>query len=227
MAVVEDHALAAVDDELLAQLDDGLLAPRDDGHLLDEQEADVLEVVLLTDGDVRQLIEAVEKRRPVLGERPEARDVARILPLLLVEELPLRVGRERRLRDEARAPALRNRELVELAQPAAATRQLDKRLLCDGLRQFLQRSRLHRPNIDLALTHGHLNPPAARRQRAAHHERKLFEQNLNLHILNYRIDIKHNVIHAPGQTQIFSSIRKNRFTRKMQMRYNGCQEVFL
>ena len=103
VAVVEDHAFATVDDELLAQLDDGLLAPRDNGHLLDEQKADVLEVVLLTDGDVRQLIETVEKRRPVLGERPEARDVARILPLLLVEELPLRVGRERRLRDEARA----------------------------------------------------------------------------------------------------------------------------
>ena len=77
------------------------------------------------------------------------------------------------------------------------------------------------------LAHGHLNPPAARRQRAAHHERKLFEQNLNLHILNYRIDTKHNVIRAPDQMQIFSSIRKNCFTRKMQMRYNGCQEVFL
>ena len=91
VAVVEDHALAAVEDELLAQLHDRPLPPRDDGHLLDEQEADVLEVVLLLDGDVRQFIEAVDERRPVLGERPEPYDVARVLALLLVEELPARV----------------------------------------------------------------------------------------------------------------------------------------
>ena len=103
VAVVEDHALAAVEDELLAQLHDRPLPPRDDGHLLDEQEADVLEVVLLLDGDVRQFIEAVDERRPVLGERPEPRDVARILALLLVEQLPARVRRERR-RPCARAP---------------------------------------------------------------------------------------------------------------------------
>ena len=178
MAVVEDHALAAVEDELLAQLHDRPLPPRDDGHLLDEQEADVLEVVLLLDGDVRQFIEAVDERRPVLGERPEPRDVARILALLLVEQLPARVRRERRRRREARAPALRDGELVELAQPAAAVRQLYKSVRSEFLRQLLERIRPGRADIDLALAHRHLDPQAACPQRAAHREYQLFEQNV-------------------------------------------------
>ena len=72
----------------------------------------------------------------------------------------------------------RERQRCAMASLSSLRSQLYKSVRSEFLRQLLERIRLGRADIDLALAHRHLDPQAARPQRAAHREYQLFEQNV-------------------------------------------------